>query len=569
MKAKKLRSLLLCALLLASLVLSGCGSTTEETAVPTEAPAATEAPATEAPTAEGTETPEAAGEDTGLPIVDEYTEISFWFEMSPAVVTYLDDMNDNITWQLIEELTGVHVNFQSVSEETAQMFNIMIAGGDICDIMVWGSNYYAGGAAKGIEDGVFLELTDVIDQYMPNYKALREADVDVAAQTQLSDGTIGGIYTIDRGVSKPGTGPIVRADWLEDLGIDPESIVTYEDYYNMLTAFKVEKGATSALHLSAYGAPQGNYLVAGYGIAGYSYPDMNQAPFYQVDGEVRYGLIQPEYKEYLTMLNQWYSEGLFNSDFVNNTNPMQITPEEVTDGSVGLWYHMSQIMEEHVSQAIDPDFDSIAIRDAVKEEGDKTTLANYTTSRVSGNCANISADCENVEVVAKWLDWFYSEQGSLISSYGVEGETYTIDENGDPHFTDLIVNNPEMGMIVAANVYAMQTAVNWNYQDRWYDGYTPAALEAGDIWMEALDLENLATIPDAVILTGEDASTYSLVYADISTYVLENIPQFIMGTRSLDEFDAFVAQIEEMDIQTCIDCWQRAYDDYQNAKAAA
>ena len=43
--------------------------------------------------------------------------------------------------------------------------------------------------------------------------------------------------------------------------------------------------------------------------------------FHMKDGEVVYGPTQPEFKEYLTMINKWYSEGLINSDFPVNDNP--------------------------------------------------------------------------------------------------------------------------------------------------------------------------------------------------------------------------------------------------------
>ncbi len=564
---KKLLTILLC---LAMLFALACGCGNQETE-PTDAPEAekTEAPAdkddsqpTEAPAENNGEEP-ASGENV-YPLTGDNLEITYWYEMSPQVVAYLEDTNDDPTWQEIEKNTGVHVEFQTVSDGTAEKFNIMISSGEACDVMVYGGNYYPGGLGSGVEDGVFMELTDVIDQYMPAYKAIRESSPDVMALTTLTDGkSIGGIYSMYHEPMAAGTGPIVRKDWLDKLGIDPTSIQTYDDYHNMLTAFKTEMGATSAVYMPAVGCPMGNYLSAGYGIAAYSDMGGNTVPFYQVNGEVQYGYTQAVYKDYLTMINQWYTEGLFNSDFVNNTNALQISPEDVTDGSTGLWWHMSQIMEEHQSQAVQEDFESCAIADAVMEVGDKTHLSSYSTSIVSNIHLCFSADCDNIEVAAKWVDYFFTEEGSIVASYGVEGLTFDYDENGEPHFTDLIINNPDHGMIVASNIYAIQNAVMYEYETRFYDGYSESAKEAGNIWMSTLDTDDMYTIPEAVQITGEDATTYSNVYADINTYALENIPKFIMGERSLDEFDDFVAQIEDLGIETCVQLWQKAYDAYK------
>lgn len=48
--------------------------------------------------------------------------------------------------------------------------------------------------------------------------------------------------------------------------------------------------------------------------------------------------------------------------------------------------------------------------------------------------------------------------------------------------------------------------------------------------------------------------------ADIVTYASQMIPQFIAGDVSLNEWDAFVAKLKEMNIETCNEAEQSAYD---------
>ena len=575
----RIAALILGTALTASL-LAGCGSSSTVSADSSAASVSAEATALENTTASETDTSGTTSDNSAfsdvepksaasaadstaavLPLCDETETISYWFEMSPMVAGYLNTMNDNITYQYLEELTNVHVDFRAVSDETAQNFNLMVASGDWADIMVWGSNYYSGGAVKAVEDGVFMELTDVINEYMPNYSSLIQ-DKDIYPQVIMNDGKIGEIFPIDWGTSKPGTGPIVRKDWLDDLGIDPASIETYDDYHTMLTRFKNEKGASQALYLGPYGVPYGNYLAAGYGIAAYCDPSSDTGSFYQEDGTIKFGLIQPEFKDYLTMIHAWYEEGLISSDYISHSD-IQISAGDVTDGSTGLWYHMSQIMSEHVAQSGDPSFNSCAIQDAVKNPGDKTQLGNYSDSRVERNSLSISGDCQNIELVAKWIDFAFSDQGSMIYSYGIEGETYTLDADGNPQFTALITDNPDgLGMITACNLYAIQTGVGYVDQNRFLSGYSEAALEAGDIWLKALDLDHLRIIPSAAKMSTEDSQIYAAHYANIATYAAENIAKFITGARNLEEFDTFAADIEAMDIESCTACWQNALDTY-------
>ncbi len=397
----RLLSLILCIALLVA-AMAGCGSNSNttssaeasETTAQTQESSATPSAEASSPTEAASQAEsdaeilpsEQAVENPGefqLPICEETTTISYFFEMSPMVAGYLETMNDNITYQLLEDLTNVHIDFWAVSDETEQQFNLMVASGEYADIMVWGSRYYTGGAIKGVQDEVFMELTGVIEEYMPNYAA-RISDPDIYGQVIMSDGNIGEIFTLNRNPVVPGSGPIVRKDWLEQLGMAPEEIVTYEDYHEMLLAFKNEFGATSALYLGPNGVPSGNYLTAGYGIAAYTDSTSATGAYYQEDGTVKYGPIQPAFREYLTMIHQWYEEGLISSDYLSNSD-VQISAGDVTDGSTGLWYHMSQIMEEHMNSAIDEGFESAAIQDAVMEEGTRNRLGNYTGSTVESN----------------------------------------------------------------------------------------------------------------------------------------------------------------------------------------
>ena len=49
---------------------------------------------------------------------------------------------------------------------------------------------------------------------------------------------------------------------------------------------------------------------------------------------------------------------------------------------------------------------------------------------------SIPSKCPDIEVACRYLDWMYSEEGSLILSWGVQGESYDIDENGDKYFLE-------------------------------------------------------------------------------------------------------------------------------------
>ena len=51
--------------------------------------------------------------------------------------------------------------------------------------------------------------------------------------------------------------------------------------------------------------------------------------------------------------------------------------------------------------------------------------------------------CEDIELAMRVLDYAYSEEGYMYYNFGTEGETYTLDEEGKPVYTDLIMKDPD------------------------------------------------------------------------------------------------------------------------------
>lgn len=49
---------------------------------------------------------------------------------------------------------------------------------------------------------------------------------------------------------------------------------------------------------------------------------------------------------------------------------------------------------------------------------------------------SITSKCPDVELAVRYLDWLYSDEGSLILSWGVEGKSFGVDENGEKYFLE-------------------------------------------------------------------------------------------------------------------------------------
>ncbi len=552
MKKRKSLALIL-ALLMMLTLLTACGGESEQ--AQTEAP---QEDSTEAdPASDITENEEVFT----YPLAG-YNELTIWRTISQDELDVTGGESSPGTERL-EELTGVHVEYMLSTDSTASaQLGALLAGGDYPDILSAVEQFYSKGLASMYEEGISIELTDVINEYMPNYASGRLAE-EYERDTIADDGNIYGIYILTVSENIP-QGPAIRADWLEDLSLDIP--VTYEDYENVLTAFKVEKGATAGLHLTNYGMPYYNYLSAGYDVAAYISDARDYKPFYQVDGTVKFGPLEDGWYDFTAMMADWYDKGLLYQDFMSQTAMTQTIMELGTTGQSGLLYTYQYQLSTIPLQSSDPDCELIPIGDAVKEEGQQLHLrAPITLIQKQGTV--ITTSCENVEVAARWMDFGLTDEGYMLATYGIEGEeySYTLDESGQPVYTEYIQTMAEE---YGYTVYKMATMFTANtlcyYQNLDLQSYDQEmSMKANAAWGEYADTSY--EIPSGLSMTADESEEFATLWADIRTLVNEFYMSVVTGSLDLEtNYDEFVENIKGQNIDRCIEIYQEALDRYNS-----
>jgi putative aldouronate transport system substrate-binding protein len=355
---------------------------------------------------------------------------------------------------------------------------------------------------------------------------------------------------------------VIRQDWLDDLGL--EAPVTYDDWENVLTEFKNAYSLDEPILMSTGGFFSGGSFIGGYGVLGqnFSTPFDRYIPFYQVDGKVKFGPLESGYEEYITMLSQWYQKGLFNDDFLleSNGNFMDATYiAKVTTGKVGVASANTNSIQSLIDSGEGEGFMLSALSEPVKNMGDVYHFSNYS-SRVSGELLSVSTNCENVELAMNWLDLGYTQEGARLVNYGVEGYSYELDADGNPVFTDIIVNNPDYAFSVAlANLVPRFTA-GYTIVKANDVAYSDLVFEAIETWGRNMD--GAYVYPSGATMSVEETEEFNSIYSDISTYLDENAARFIIGDLPLSSFDSFRSDLEAMGIDRCIELEQAALDRY-------
>lgn len=589
MKTKKILALLLAMAMMLS-VFGACGDNTASTPAsasqaednsPAEAPEASEAPApavepgsAEEPASTVEDAPTEGGLITtdykyDLPLFDEDYSFSMWVSFSDNMSTFMpNQFADNLGYKKAVEMTGVNVDLVCISTAAnSEQFNLRVASGDLPNVITNVSMLWTGSYDSAIEDDVFIDLTEMVENYMPAYKeCYDQLPDDTKRQLHTDEGNFPRLYSINNYPDGATEGAFVRTDYLEKVGLDIPT--TYDDLDKVLRAFQTELNLPEPLMAVRSLVHTSNALCSGYGVSGsFSTFPMFADPYYLVDGEVKFGVIEPGYKEYMEMFSTYYADGIISPDFITkNDNPMEFGGT-ISSGDVGVFFGETNMVPNYIEmgQSTDPDFAIAPLPPITKTEGEVTHFAGEK-SPISGRVAAIAVSQNqetDLEKLGTYLDFFFTEEGALLSAMGVEGNedgSYVWDENGELQYSDAW-NNSDLSEMEKPTFYIYSCMPMLCPK-------TPSSykldlqFECAPVWETNAD--SAYQMPGAISMTTEENDKYNSTYTDIRTLLEENLSKFAMCERPMSEWDDFVQQIYDLGIEDCIELQQTAVDRYNS-----
>ena len=455
----------------------------------------------------------------------------------------------------IEEATGVDVVFECPPSNSEDAFKMMVASGKLPDVIMW---TYSAGIDRMYEDGAVLDLTELIAPYAPNLTKIYTERPELRKEVETSDGrlyyfpSINPMQTVEEICRKSYQGFIVRDDWLNRLGL--ESPQTIDEWYAVLTAFKTgDPNGNGYQDEIPFDGQSLSYFAPAFGVL--------STFCIKTDGTVAFGPMEQEYKAWLETMNKWYVEGLLGSNcLIHSSSWMnENIVNNLTGAFLGLdnaWRVYLPEMEQNVPGA------SLA---AVPWPVNNQTGVRYTPrEEMAGHMAStvtvITSSCKNPEVAVKLIDYMYSEEGSNLLTWGVEGESWEW-VDGKKQLTELALSpDPEKGWL---NLY--NYAIGHSSFPK-YDGetvvlasYPEDQLIAEKTWAEA----SAALIyPPYISMSVEDKAFCDGVMDDVDIYITEMVLKFITGEEPLSNYDAFVAQLDRMGVNQALEIYRKAYESY-------
>lgn len=446
--------------------------------------------------------------------------------------------------------TGVDINFSfAPAGQAREAFNLLIASNELPDIIMYDWLWLPGGPEKYINDGFIIELNEVIEKWAPNLTSYLANNSEADRSVKTDNGKYyafpflrGDEYLLTY------SGPIIRKDLLDAKGVAvPETIGEWE---NALNYFKNELGIKAPLSInpnsewafsSAFGALK---------------------DFYIDGGVIKYGPIEPEWKEFLQLFSRWYREGLIDPDIATLSSSLISTKISSsnsastvsTAGSLGNW--------SNAGISRNPDFELVGAPVPTLNKGETPKFGQRDNIYPGWGCAAITTTCKNVELAAKVLDFAYGEQGHMLYNFGVEGESYQM-VDGYPKYTQAMYDyDGDLGSSISRYIWSIGVAPV--IQDkRMYEQRMEIKQQRDAINVWAKTNMGMYKLPPITPMNTEVEETAEIM-SEIETYMEEKLYDFLFGSESLDNFDSYVANIKNMGIDRVLKIKTDALERFNN-----
>ena len=343
---------------------------------------------------------------------------------------------DSAVLKAIAEKTGTTIEIVGIESDKLQM---LLASTDYPDVMVMNRNatFY-----DYLESGDLVDLAPLLQKWAPTVWEMNSEMIELFTNengellylTENND-------LLREGEKHPedASDPNRAQDelpWHSTIYVQypmvkelyGKAITTFEEYEEALDAFLAQYGNDDKKYAISYDKDSaGDILWAG--LSMYGYKCMYKGGLYVTkDGEnYSYGFKAPEAKEWLLFLNRLYREGYIYTDasvqsydqFSRQMNRCNVF------SFIGNYY---AVYEANKTLAANKSEVSYIPQKVMAEGVDR--VYQYNSAYTGAGAFMIMSTSPYKGRICRLLEYLYSDEGSILHGWGIEGEDYIVDENG-------------------------------------------------------------------------------------------------------------------------------------------
>lgn len=210
----------------------------------------------------------------------------------------------------------------------------------------------------------------------------------------------------------------------------------------------------------------------------------------------------------------------------------------------------------NIARQQNPEYTIAAMKPPKSTNGLGVAMVNKYNNDPMGFAIPNTGNAGDIANAMRYLNWFYSDEGSDMISWGKEGETYEVVDGKKQYIVEGEGENVQ-------TLYGFKTIGTYLRVD-------PAIIDASISEEQAATTDFMLehTYPELdpkmyIEFSAEDSAIIADYNTSLKTVVEENLQKFIIGQRPLSEWDAFQAEIAELPVSDLLAMYDAAYQNYK------
>jgi len=409
--------------------------------------------------------------------------------------------------------------------------------------------------------GMFVNLDEYKD-LAPNYFALVDAEDRITETNKFRiEGCLYGFRTLEYDRLAVAPMPQIRVDLLEELGINTPA--TWDDLYAAMLAIK-------AAHpdIYAFGSRKGtNYLIGAlaYSLGSGGFPAfaVNRGMYYEPNTDSYiYGPTNEKFTRVVTFLANAYADGLLDPDY--GTMDKDLMFERLSNGKLFSVFDNNSFTARVYNpglKAIDGNarFDLLA----PMENADGQTRS-FRYERDWADQVVINSQSKNFEDIIRLVDWMYSEEGMMITNFGVEGEHYDIVDGFPtikPEIVERNINASDVFMAIQGEIGVGLHGMGQYIDESTYKQVSdPLFVDMGERIQEWTDAGTTIYLPNWPSFTSEETEEITELELRIGNVFDQEIDAYITGKKSIGDWGELVEMLQAQGSERLEEIFNQAYD---------
>ena len=472
----------------------------------------------------------------GFPLVDEPTTLNITCAVTPV---YPDQDNGKVNCMIkYEEMTGVHIEWDNILwSEFTNTLAANISSDDYPEIIMKGRIAQTDANEWGSE-GILIDLAPYLEECAPNFYALMQEYPTIAQAITNENGEIFGLPQVV-------LAPAMRAPsklWYNTKALAAAGYTEFPTDLDGLTELlRALKNTQYNVGLVGSSGALRNYFLGTYGLRhrGTHYDVVDVDP---ETGKPRIWAQSPRFREVLEYMHSLYAEGLLYQEMFTEGDG-QVS---ALTGNEQLAMYISTATYAIAAQFM-PDYAGVQWMLTGPYGDHMSTDIRSNLHTVNNFC--ITDKCQNVELALRWVDYFYSEEGSRFFLLGVQDEDWEIKEDGSVYFTDAALETWADTMTQDAFKAQFGMWPGGRVPAAFYDNLCGAEYDPLPRQTAYAMLENASDVIWPFFnWTADENDVIKTVENDIKSYINTSYAQAVAGEVEItdDWWNGFVAQIDAM-----------------------